>query len=161
MDIRTGFGYDIHALSPIKGHFLLAGVEIQGDYSIVSHSDGDIVYHSLSNAILSSLGMEDIGFYFPDNKEETKGMNSLDILNFALSEMKKRGYEIKNAVIDIVLERPKLLPYREAIKKNLSLALYLPLDRIGLSANTNEKLGPVGESKAIVVYSNVLIDKKD
>lgn len=161
MDIRTGFGYDIHRLIPAKENhpLLLAGVRIEGEYSVDSHSDGDILLHALSNAILSGLGLEDIGFYFPDTKDITKDMSSIKILEFVLGKMKEMGYRLSNVVVDILLERPKLKPYREAIKKNLSEMLNIDSTRIGLSANTGEKIGVVGLSKGTVVYSNVLLIK--
>jgi 2-C-methyl-D-erythritol 2,4-cyclodiphosphate synthase len=160
MDIRTGFGYDIQQLEEKKDSFvLLAQVKVLGDLHIVAHSDGDVVLHSLSNAILSGLGKEDIGYYFPDNKDETKNMSSLDILSFALNEMKKEGYHLSNVVVDILLQQPKLKPYREEIKKNLSQYLSLDISRIGLAANTGEHVDAVGTSKAVVVYSQVLLMK--
>jgi 2-C-methyl-D-erythritol 2,4-cyclodiphosphate synthase len=158
MDIRTGFGYDIHRLEEMEDSYVLLGqVKVKGKNHIVSHSDGDVLLHSLSNAILSGLGLEDIGFYFPDNKEETRGMCSLDILKYALSEMKKRSYRISNVVVDILLEKPKLLPYREEIKKNLSKFLNIDISRIGLSANTGEHVDAVGTSNAVICYTQVLL----
>lgn len=161
MDIRTGFGYDIHRLEECEnGFFLLAQVKINGNHRIVSHSDGDVLLHSLSNAILSALGMEDIGNYFPDTSEKTKDMCSTDILGFALSEMKKQGFHLVNVVTDVVLEKPKLKPYRQEIKKKLSELLELDSERIALHANTNEGVDAVGTEKAVIVYSQVLIMKE-
>ena len=161
MDIRTGFGYDIHRLEKQEeGFFLLAQVKIKGNTHIVSHSDGEVLLHSLSNAILSALGKDDIGCYFPDNSEKTKDMNSLFILDFALSEMERQGYRLSNVVADIVLERPKLKPYRDDIKNNLAHFLHLDPSRIALHANTNEKVDAVGNEKAVIVYSQVLIIKE-
>lgn len=158
MDILTGFGYDIHQLEEKENSFvLLAQTEVKGNLHIVSHSDGDVVLHSLSNAILSALGLEDIGYYFPDNKEETKNMCSLDILSFALTKMKEKGYRIGNIVVDILLQKPKILPYRTEIKQNLAKFLQLDISRIGLSCNTGEHVDAVGTSKAVVVYSQVLL----
>lgn len=160
MDIRTGFGYDIHQLEECdNSFFLLANVKINGKYKIIAHSDGDVLLHSLSNAILSGLGKEDIGYYFPDTKDETKNMSSVDILDFALNEMKKDGYHISNVVVDVVLEKPKLKELRSLIKENLSRYLNIDISRIGLSANTNEKMDAVGNNKAVIVYSQVLLIK--
>ena len=160
MDIRTGFGYDIHRLEKEENsYFLLSQVKIINDYKIVAHSDGDVLLHSLSNAILSGLGKEDIGYYFPDNKDETLNISSVNILNFALSEMEKDGYHLSNVVVDILLEKPKLKPYREEIKKNLSNLLKIDISRIGLAANTGEKVDAIGNSQAVVVYSQVLLIK--
>lgn len=161
MDFRTGFGYDIHQLVEKKdSFFLLSQVKIKGDYEIVSHSDGDVLLHSLSNAILSAIGKEDIGYYFPDNSTETENMCSTDILSYALQEMKKQGYHLSNVVIDVLLQKPKLKDYREEIKRKLSEYLSLDISRIGLAANTGEHVDAVGNSKAVVVYSQVLIIKE-
>jgi 2-C-methyl-D-erythritol 2,4-cyclodiphosphate synthase len=160
MDIRTGFGYDIHQLEEIEdSYILLSQVKVKGNLHIVSHSDGDIVLHSLSNAILSALGKEDIGYYFPDNSEKTLNMSSFGILSYAMQEMNKMGYRISNVVVDILLQKPKILPYREQIKENLSDFLHLDISTIGLSCNTGEHVDAVGNSKAIVVYSQVLLMK--
>lgn len=158
MDIRTGFGYDIHRLK--EGSFLLlAGEKVPSPLTEVAHSDGDILLHALSQSLLSALGLEDIGTYFPDNQEKTKGMNSIDILNFALAKLKENHYLISNVAVDIVLEKPKLSPYKGQLKKALSKLINLPNDRIAVHANTSEKVGPVGEGKAIEVYCQTLIYK--
>ncbi len=162
MDIRTGFGYDIHRLEEREDSFFyLCQVPIKGDYKIVAHSDGDVLLHSLSNAILSALGREDIGYYFPDNKDETKNMCSLDILRFALNEMHKDHYKISNVVVDILLEKPKLKPYRQEIKEAISRCLEIDVSRIGLAANTGEKVDAIGHSQAVVVYSQVLLIQEE
>lgn len=157
-DFRVGFGYDIHRL--IDGdHLLLATVSIPHDKKIDAHSDGDIVLHSLSQAILSSLGKEDIGTYFPDNLEETKNLSSTKILSFSLNLLKEEGYRINNVVIDIILERPKLKDYKKQIKDKLSLFLNIPSSSIAVNANTHEKVDSLGKNEAVVVYTNLSIIK--
>lgn len=156
MDIRTGFGYDIHTLKKGNG-MTLGGVMVQSEYSIVAHSDGDLVFHALAQAIFASLSMEDIGTYFPDTSNTTEGMDSSLLVRRALDEMKKRGYSFGNVVIDIVTEVPKLKPYKAMIKKSVSKLLSLDIDRIAVHANTSEKVGPVGEKKAIECYCQLLI----
>ena len=152
MDIRQGFGYDIHTLKKEEGAtLLLSKVKVEGGYKVDSHSDGDIVLHALSNAILSGLGKEDIG--------KTKDMDSSKILAFALEEMKKEGYHLSNVVVDILLQEPKLKPYREKIKESLAELLSLDISRIGLSANTGEHVGVIGKKEAIIVYATVLLIK--
>lgn len=162
MDIRTGFGYDIHRLEKTEnGFFYLGQVKIEGEFKVVAHSDGDVLLHSLSNAILSGLGREDIGYYFPDNRDETKNMCSLDILSFALAEMNKEGYKISNVVVDVLLEKPKLKPYRMMIKEKLSEFLNIDISRIGFACNTGERVDAVGNSQAVIVYSQVLLIKEN
>ncbi|MFA6861007.1 MAG: 2-C-methyl-D-erythritol 2,4-cyclodiphosphate synthase [Bacilli bacterium] len=158
MDIRVGYGYDIHRLE--KGEYLLlAGEKIPSPYKTVAHSDGDILLHALSQSLLSAVGLEDIGTYFPDSKESTLGLDSKNILAFALGKVKEAGYQISNTVIDIVLEKPKLLPYKSTIKKAVSHLLNLDESRIAVHANTSEKVGPVGKEEAITVTVTTLVIK--
>lgn len=158
MDIRTGFGYDIHRFDENGKRFVLAGIELPGK-KIKAHSDGDCLYHSLANSILSALGLEDIGTYFSDTSEDTQGMNSEDILSFALAQMEKREYTISNIVIDVVLQSVKLKNYKEQIKSRLSEVMNLSADRIAIHANTKEGLDAVGHDEAVEVYSTVCLIK--
>lgn len=158
IDFKVGFGYDIHRL--IKGDYLLlATVKVTSDKKIDAHSDGDIVLHSLSQAILSALGKEDIGSYFPDTVDKTKNMSSVDILNLALNMLKEEEYMLNNIVIDIVLEKPKLKDYKEEIKNKLSSLLAIDKKKIAINANTHEKVDSIGKNEAIVCYSVVSIIK--
>ncbi len=156
MDIRTGFGYDIHTLKP-GSSIRLGGVDIPSDYSIVAHSDGDLVYHALAQAVFSSLGLEDIGTYFPDTSSSTLNMDSVLLVEESLKQLKIKGYTISNVVVDIVTEVPKLKPFKKEIKSSLAKLLGLKEDRIAVHANTSEKVGPVGEKKAIECYCQLLI----
>ena len=158
MSFLTGFGYDIHRLTD-GDHLLLAGVRIPATKQIVAHSDGDLVYHALAQAIFSALGLDDIGTYFPDNKEETHNLSSSIILSKALEEMNKRHYVINNLVIAIVLEEPKLKSFKAKIKKKLSEELNIAIDKIAIHANTSESVGPIGEKKAIACFCNILLYK--
>lgn len=157
--IKTGFGFDIHRLEE-EGSFPLAGVRIQGK-KVIAHSDGDILLHALSNAILSALGKEDIGTYFPDNEIKTKNRNSKDILLFAIEERKKKHYHLNNIAVTILLEKPKLSPYKVQIKKSLCSLLQLEEENVSILANTREKLGPIGEEKACACLVSILREKEE
>lgn len=157
---KTGFGFDIHRLEKGNG-FYLAHIKINCNYSIVAHSDGDILLHALTDSILSSIGENDIGYFFPDSDEKTKNISSVDILNKALELLNNKGYKIENIAIIIVLEKVKLTPYREQMKESLSKLLNLSVDNISLHFKTNEGLDSIGENKAISAYSNVCIIKED
>ena len=157
--IKTGFGFDIHRLEE-EGSFPLAGVSIQGK-KVIAHSDGDILLHALSNAILSELGKEDIGTYFPDNEAKTKDRNSKDILLFAIEERKKKHYHLNNVAVTILLEKPKLSPYKAQIKKSLCSLLQLEEENVSILANTREKLGPIGEEKACACLVSILREKEE
>lgn len=158
-DIRTGFGYDIHRLVKKAGNLILATVKIPSLKTVDSHSDGDVLLHSLSNALYASVGKNDIGYYFPDNIEETKDMDSARILEHALRAVAESGYRISNVTVDIHLEKPKLADYRESIRESLVRLLKMDSGRIAVHFNTGEHLSDVGKGRAIIVYSQVCIVK--
>ena len=157
-DFLVGFGYDIHRLC--RGEYiLLAGIKVKAEKRIIAHSDGDIVFHSLSQAILSALGKEDIGTYFPDYEKKTLYMDSSMIVSLAVKMMSEEGYRVNNVVIDIVLQSPKLKDYKEKIKEKISSALSVDKKRVAINANTHERVDSVGKEKAIEVYSVVSLVK--
>ncbi len=159
MDIRTGLGYDIHRLTEGDGKdFRLAGVVLPKG-KVIAHSDGDCLYHSLSNALLSALGKEDIGTYFPDGSAKTDNMDSREILHFALSELRKENFTISNVVIAIVLEKVRMKPYKAQIRKKLSEELGIEENRIAIHANTKEGMDAIGNGEAIAVLSQVCLIK--
>ena len=158
-NIKVGFGYDIHRLR--KGNKItLAGVSFDSTKSIVAHSDGDIVLHSLSNAILSSIGKEDIGHYFKDTSNDTLNLDSKKILSFALNELTKANYKIQNVVITLVTKEPKINPTRNQLVSSLSKLLNIDSSNIAVHAGTKEDLGSIGKGKAIECYSTILIEKR-
>ena len=155
---RIGNGIDIHKL--IKGNgFLLGGFFIKSNYSIEAHSDGDILYHAISDALLGAISYRDIGYHFPDNSEKTKNMNSEKIFLFSLNEVYKRGYKIANIDSTILLQKPKLSPIIENIIENISNVSKLDKEQISIKATTTEKLGYIGENLGIMVNSTVLLVK--
>lgn len=157
-DFLVGFGYDIHRLC--RGEYiLLAGIKVKAEKRIIAHSDGDIVFHSLSQAILSALGKEDIGTYFPDYEKKTLNMDSSMIVSLAVKMMSEEGYRVNNVVIDIVLQSPKLKDYKEKIKEKISSALSMDKKRVAINANTHERVDSVGKEKAIEVYSVISLVK--
>ena len=157
-DFLVGFGYDIHRLC--RGEYiLLAGIKVKAEKRIIAHSDGDIVFHSLSQAILSALGKEDIGTYFPDYEKKTLNMDSSMIVSLAVKMMSEEGYRVNNVVIDIVLQSPKLKDYKEKIKEKISSVLSVDKKRVAITANTHERVDSVGKEKAIEVYSVVSLVK--
>lgn len=158
MSILTGLGYDIHRLED-GDHLLLAGVKVPADKRIVAHSDGDIVYHCLAQAIFSALGSDDIGSHFPDSSAETSGLSSSLIVKKALEEMRNSGYQVNNVVVAIILEKPKLKQYKMMIKEEIAKILDIKIDRVAVHANTSEMVGPVGEGSAIACLCNILLKK--
>lgn len=157
--IKTGFGFDIHRLKECNNSFiLLAGCKINANKKIIAHSDGDVLFHSLSNAILSSIGEDDIGSFFPNYDEKLDNMDSLIILNKALCLLRENNFHLININIDIILDDIKLSSYKKKIKNRLSSLLSLKDDCISIHANTSEGL-LVNDKSAIIVLSNILVEK--
>ncbi len=159
---RVGFGVDTHAFysekegAPLIGFITLGGARIPSERALKAHSDGDVLVHALMDALLSAAGLRDIGYYFPDTDEKYRGADSMELLAEVMRLVKEQQLKPRNVSISILAEKPRLSPYIEQIKQNLSDALSIPLSRIGVAAGTNERLGYVGEGKGITVYATVL-----
>lgn len=154
----VGFGYDLHILvgnSPL----IIGGIEIESDFGAVSHSDGDVLIHSLIDAILGAMGEGDIGELFPDTNPDYKGISSSILLKKVIDLMNEKNYSIVNIDCTIVLEKPKLGKYKQAIRKNIARLCKISEDKINIKAKTNEKQDSVGNSKAIVCYSICQLEK--
>ena len=157
--MRIGIGSDIHRL--VAGRkLIIAGVDIPSPVGELAHSDGDVLYHALSDAILGALALGDIGIYFPDSIEETANMDSGDIVRFVYDKMLEKGYQIGNVDIMISLEKPKLKDYREKMRKNVARLLHTSVDNVSIKAGTNEGLGDIGHGLAIKVDAVVLLEEK-
>ena len=159
LDYRIGFGYDVHQFADDR-KFILGGVEIPFERGLKGHSDADALLHSICDAILGALALGDIGRHFPDSDPQYKGIASSLLLskvnNFAESE----GYKLGNLDSTIVLQRPKLAPYIESIRKNMASILFCDVEHISVKATTSEWMGFVGEEKGIKVISTVIMVKK-
>ena len=157
--MRIGIGSDIHRL--VEGRkLIIAGVEIPSPVGELAHSDGDVLYHALSDAILGALSLGDIGIYFPDTVDETSNMDSSNIVRFVYDKMVERNYEIGNVDISITLEKPKLKDYRQQMRQNVAELLQTSIDNISVKAGTNEGLDDVGHGLAIRVDAIVLLNEK-
>jgi 2-C-methyl-D-erythritol 2,4-cyclodiphosphate synthase len=153
---RTGLGFDIHRFVDGK-KFIIGGVEIPYEKGLSGHSDGDVLIHSISDAILGALGRPDIGFYFPDTDEEIKGIDSKEILKKVMEFLKEDGYEIVNIDSVIICERPKILPYSEKIKKKLTKIIGIEKERINIKGKTTEGFD---KGNFCACFSTVLIKEK-
>ncbi len=145
---RTGFGYDVHRLA--EGVPLwLGGVRVPHSHGLIGHSDADVVMHAVCDALLGSVGAPDIGTWFPNTDECNRGRASREFVAQAASVVRREGYEIGNIDIAIQAERPRIGPYREAMRQAIAAAAAIPVGRIGLKATTNERLGFVGREEGI------------
>ncbi len=158
MDLRIGIGYDIHKLETGR-KLIIGGVEIPFEKGWVAHSDGDIFFHALTDALLGAVGYGDIGELFPDTENKWKDVESSVFLKEANRIIKENGYQILNIDAVIIMEKPKLKKYREEIIKNTAEMLGISENQIFLKGKTNEKLGEIGEGKAGISHVVVLLKK--
>mgnify|MGYP001345633895 CR=1 FL=1 len=157
-NIRVGTGYDVHQLKAGLP-FLLGGINIQHTKGIVAHSDGDIIFHALADALLGAAGLGDIGHFFPDTNSKYKNINSGKILSSVIQNLSTLSYQIINVDVTVVLENPKLSPMISKIKKSVALHLEIDIDRVNIKATTSERMGFVGREEGIVCQATVLIEK--
>ena len=146
-EYRTGLGWDVHRLAPQRP-LILGGVTIPSPFGLEGHSDADILAHAITDAILGAAALGDIGMHFPDSDPQWKGAGSLQFLTHALVLARRAGYELVNVDTTVILERPKLKDYRDAIREKLADTLGLTLDRVSVKFKTAEKVGPVGEGRS-------------
>ncbi|HOQ45435.1 MAG TPA: 2-C-methyl-D-erythritol 2,4-cyclodiphosphate synthase [Bryobacteraceae bacterium] len=143
-EYRTGIGWDVHRLAPGRP-LILGGVRIPADVGLEGHSDADVLFHAVTDALLGAAALGDIGMHFPDTDPRWKGADSLAFLRHALALAADRGFRLVNVDSTIILERPKLKDYRAAIRESLAAALGLDVSRVSVKFKTAERLGPVGE----------------
>ena len=155
---RTGTGFDVHRYQEGNG-ITLGGFKVPCEHSIIAHSDGDVLLHSIADSILGASALGDIGIFFSDQDINNKGLDSKKIIEFCLNKIESIGMEIYNIDSTIICEQPKINPFRDNILKSLSQILGIPESKIGLKATTAEKLGIIGKNKAISVQS--LVNLKD
>ena len=155
---RVGLGYDIHKIQKIEklSYIKLGGISIKSKVRVISHSDGDVILHAITDSILGALSLRDIGTYFPNNKIN-KNRNSKEFLDFALKKLRNKNFKINNIDLMIVSEIPKINPYYEKMLKSLTKLLQIDKNQITIKATTNEKSGLIGKSEFIACWSNLSI----
>ena len=148
LPVRTGIGYDSHRFG-VGGPMVLGGVEIPGEIKLIGHSDADAICHAITDAVLGGAGAGDIGELFPDTDVANTGRNSIEMLRLSCVASEKRGWRVAQVDVTVIVERPKLLPYRDAIRASLATALGLPGDCVSVKAKTNEGMGWVGRGEGL------------
>jgi 2-C-methyl-D-erythritol 2,4-cyclodiphosphate synthase len=157
--IRSGLGYDIHRLKKGNGLYV-GGVKISDTLMAVAHSDGDVLIHSLIDALLGAMGKADIGELFPDNDPQFKGIASLQLLDQVKKILDNNNFEILNIDCVVVIQTPKISPFKNEMKNNIAAALNIPQADFNVKAKTKENIGAVGRGEAIECFSTVLIRSK-
>lgn len=156
MTIRIGHGFDVHAFGGV-GPITLGGVKISYEQGLLAHSDGDVVLHALSDALLGALAMGDIGHHFPDTDAAFAGIDSRILLRKVFAEIKQQGFQIGNLDITIMAQAPKMAPHINAMRSCIATDLECQLSQVNVKATTTEKLGFVGRKEGIAAEAVVLL----
>jgi 2-C-methyl-D-erythritol 2,4-cyclodiphosphate synthase len=156
--VRTGLGIDTHAFAPGRP-LILGGVDIPHEEGLAGHSDADVLTHAVIDALLGAAALGDIGQHFPDTDPRFKDADSLELLRTVVVYLDERGWEIGNVDATVVLERPKLAPYRDAIRAALAGALGLHEDAVNVKATTGEGMGFVGRGEGAAALAVATLDR--
>jgi 2-C-methyl-D-erythritol 4-phosphate cytidylyltransferase/2-C-methyl-D-erythritol 2,4-cyclodiphosphate synthase len=157
---RIGTGYDLHRLVEGKP-LLLGGVEIPSPRGATGHSDADVVCHAATDAILGAASLGDIGRHFPDSDPQWKGASSLDLLRRSVTLVHSAGFKVVNLDVVVILERPKIAPYLDEIRRQLAAALEITVERVSVKGKTNEGVDAVGRGEAIASHAVALLCRAD
>ena len=150
-----GIGYDMHQLKEGETLFL-GGIEIESKVGTVAHSDGDVLLHSIIDALLGAMCKGDIGDFFPDNDPKYKDADSKELYKEIISILEKDGFEIINIDVTIITEAPKISPLKGDLKKSIADLSNININQINIKATTNEKRGFIGRNEGIVVLAKDL-----
>ena len=158
--IRVGLGTDLHRL--VEGRkLMLGGVHIPFEKGEHGHSDGDVLLHAITDSLLGASGLSDIGELFPPSDEKWKNADSKKLLASAYELVKGQGWSIENIDCVIKLEKPKFLPYRQAVRESIAGILEIEPSQVFVKAKTGEKLGDVGAGESIEAEAVCLLSRKD
>ena len=159
MNIRVGFGYDVHRL--VEGRDLwLGGIKIDHTLGLLGHSDADVLIHAICDALLGAANMRDIGYHFPDTSADTLNVDSKILLRKTIELIATKGYRLGNVDATVCAERPKINPLVPAMKACLAQVMGTDEDNISIKATTTERLGFTGREEGISAYATVLIEKE-
>lgn len=156
MQIRTGQGFDVHAFTD-GDHLMIGGVSVPFEKAFLAHSDGDVLLHAISDALLGAAALGDIGKHFPDTDAQFKNADSRELLRAVMALLSKKNYQCTNVDATIIAQRPKMLDYIPGMIDNIAADLNLPADCVNVKATTTERLGFCGREEGIAAMANVLI----
>lgn len=157
--MRIGIGYDVHKL--VSGRpLVLGGIEIPYDMGLLGHSDADVLIHSIMDSLLGAAALGDIGKYFPDTNGEYKDISSLVLLERVRDILNENGYNVSNIDSVVVAQMPKLAPYIEQMREEISNALKININSVSVKATTTERLGFEGRLEGISAHAVCIIERK-
>lgn len=159
MDIRIGFGVDVHRLEEGR-EFWMGGLKLPSSFGAVGHSDADVLIHAICDALLGALNLRDIGFHFPDTDPKYKGIDSKVLLKNVITLIKEKGFSVVNIDATVILEKPKVNPHIPEMQTILSELLEVETDRVSIKATTHEKVDSFGAGEAVKAYAVCLVSKK-
>jgi 2-C-methyl-D-erythritol 2,4-cyclodiphosphate synthase len=157
-ELRIGLGVDAHALED-GVRLVLAGVEIDHPRGLAGHSDGDVIAHALTDAVLGAAGLGDIGSLYPSGDERWSGADSLELLGDAYGRVQEAGYELVNADCILIGEEPRIAPYRERMRERLAGALGVEPARVNVRATTTDRMGFTGTGEGLAAQAVALLER--
>jgi len=157
--VRTGLGIDSHAFADGRA-LILGGVDIPHEQGLAGYSDADVLAHAVIDALLGAAALGDIGQHFPDTDQRFKDADSMQLLRTVVAHLGERGFTLGNVDATVVIERPKLAPYRDAIRAALAAALGLPADAVNVKATTGEGLGFIGRGEGAAAIATATIEQR-
>lgn len=156
MDIRIGFGVDVHRLE--EGYeFWLGGLKLPSSFGAVGHSDADVLIHAICDALLGALNLRDIGFHFSDTDPQYKGIDSKILLKQVMTLIKEKQFSVVNIDATVILEKPKVNPHIPEMQAILAKILEVETDRVSIKATTHEKVDSFGAGEAVKAYAVCLV----
>lgn len=156
MNIRVGFGFDVHRLVPDRDLWL-GGIHLEHTMGLLGHSDADVLIHAICDALLGAANMRDIGYHFPDTGAEFRNIDSKILLRRTIDLIATKGYHVGNIDATVCAERPKLKAHIPAMQQCLARCMDIDPDAVSIKATTTEKLGFTGREEGISAYATVLI----
>ena len=159
-EIRIGQGFDVHVFGD-GDHVMLGGVRVPHERGVLAHSDGDVVLHALCDAILGALALGDIGRHFPPTDPQWKGADSRVFLRHCDALIRERGWQVGNADITVICERPKVGPHAQAMREAIAVDLGIAVDAVSVKATTTEMLGFTGRGEGIAAQAACLLQRDD
>lgn len=157
---RVGSGFDRHRLEPGRP-FVLGGVRLDADFGPVGRSDGDVLLHALTDALLGALGLGDIGEWFSDRDPRWKGADSTQFVLAAVDAVTDHGWRVGNVDATVFLQQPRLSPYKATIRDRIARLLQIEMDRVNLKAKTGESVGTIGRGEAVDAHVVVLLSANE
>lgn len=159
MNMRVGSGFDVHAFGPGNG-VMLGGVHVAWERGVIAHSDGDVLLHALTDALLGAAGLGDIGQHFPDSDPRWRGAASAQFVEHAVKLLADAGWRVVNADLTLLAEAPRINPLRAQIVASMARSLGVAPQQVNLKATTTEKLGFLGRAEGLAAQAVVLIDQR-